>query len=48
MAYKKALIQKVLFYDLQPINNNNTKSAGKSQNDRDGKKCNAKGVAIKR
>jgi len=48
MAYKKALIQKVLFYDLQSVNNNNSKSAGKSQNDKDGKKCNPKGMAIKR
>lgn len=47
MAYKKALIQKVLFHDLQPINNNNSKPIAKPRNDKNGKECNAKRMAIK-
>lgn len=48
MAYKKALIQKVLFHDLQPINNNNNKSIAKSRNDKDCKIRNTERMAIKR
>ena len=48
MAYKKALIQKVLFYDLQPINNNNNKSIAKPRNDRNSKVRNTERVATKR
>jgi hypothetical protein len=48
MAYKKALIQKVLFHDLQPINNNNNKPVRKPLNDRDGKAHNPERVVAKR
>jgi hypothetical protein len=48
MAYKKALIQRVLFYDLQPVNNNNNKPAAKSRNDKNGKVRNPERVATKR
>jgi hypothetical protein len=48
MAYKKALIQRVLFYDLQPVNNNNNKSASKPRNDKDGKTRNTERVVAKR
>lgn len=48
MAYKKALIQRVLFYDLQPVNNNNNKSAAKSRNDKNSKVRNTERVATKR
>ncbi len=47
MAYKKALIQKVLFHDLQPINNNNNKPIAKPCNDRDGKAHNPKRMVAK-
>lgn len=48
MAYKKALIQRVLFYDLQPVNNNNNKSTAKSRNDKNSKVRNTERVATKR
>ena len=48
MAYKKALIQRVLFYDLQPVNNNNNKSVAKPRNDKDCKVRNTERVATKR
>ena len=48
MAYKKALIQRVLFYDLQPVNNNNNKPIAKSRNDKDGKTRNTQRVVAKR
>ena len=48
MAYKKALIQKVLFHDLQPINNNNNKPIAKPCNDTNGKTYNPKRMVAKR
>ena len=48
MAYKKALIQKVLFHDLQPVNNNNNKPTAKPCNDRNGKVYNTKRMVVKR
>lgn len=47
MKYKQKLIDKVLKRDLQPINLNDNRPAGKPRNDKDGKKCDAGRVAKK-
>ena len=45
--YKKSLIEKVLFHDLQSTSNNIAKPAAKPCNDKNGKAHDAKGMAAK-
>lgn len=42
--YKQKLIDKVLFYDIQPTDSRNTNIVGSKPNNKDGKKLNSKGV----
>ena len=44
--YKKSIIEKVLFHDLQSANNNVNKPAGKPCNDKDGKKLTTLSIDI--
>ncbi len=46
--YKQKLIDKVLFYDLQPNNRGAANVAGGKPNDKNSKKCNPKGVVKQR
>ena len=46
--YKQKLIDKVLFYDIQPISSRNTNIVGSKPNNKDGKKRNTERVVKQR